>query len=834
MLAFSVLKLSIVGLLLNEYFARIGLGYLALLGYKPAAPLVRFGTGFLAGLGIIGPAFLGLAFSGLFSAIPILAVMAALASGSRGFLTGRPVLWEAGVELGGARLPVLAAILAGLAPVIFFLFVPSLEQDSYTLHLGAPWQYLQAHRILLESIPFTFHFSHPLEMSFAIPLLLGDDRLASWMVFTAFMSVAGIFASGRIREGRGLALVAGILLAVSLFPVLSFISTAKIDPAAAAYFAAGCFLWRERKWPVGALLMGFSIAAKEAYAPFVGLWMLFSPPAFRSIPAVAVLSSIPLLPWLVKSYIASGNPLFPLTTAFFPVYFWGPSNESALRSYLMGLWQKDSLVLADVPRAWWISLGHGYMLAALAAPILLVVRSSRMALLACLAGQVFTLATGHLNRFWIPPLIWISMESMRHLPEVLPRGHRVMAGLLASMAFIQIWTFPLFTPYKAKNAFLSEKEGLIKDMTAYGLMLGRTGELKTRRPLVVGELRTYRIPGRMLYNGFLGETPLVWKIARESADLRDLYKKFRQTGADYLVYNFVSSEWTQKYCGDYFRWDKRMMDLYREYCRTRLVYSWDSASCDYVHGGFYVYRVLTKPVSRPPGRILQVPGAEAYFQDAYNWGLRNNFNMAIEQMLKVVKDQPDILMFRGELAYFYSKKGDWPSTYKWVKEPFDVGLRDMICSATYGLSAASTARYGEAYPVLKEAMGKFVFAGNVIPITMGLVCFGRAIEESKRNDAGAVEKLLDEGEKALEKMPFPVSRSDQQDIDVRLALLRGLRGDLLSWKGECDKAGEMYREALRLAPGLPSSGAWKDRAADPCRGRGRVQPAVSPPAVPRP
>jgi len=455
-----------------------------------------------------------------------------------------------------------------------------------------------------------------------------------------------------------------------------------------------------------------------------------------------------------------------------------------------------------------------------------------MAALALVLAQLIALRTGHISRYYLPAVMYFSLIACREMPKAL-RGGRVIVLMMAAVSLARIWSHTGFNAYFARNAFAPIREGFARDMSAYWAVVVKTGELKARRPLSVGELRTYRLPGRVIYNGFLGETPLIWRLARESADLRDFTKKIRQTGSDYLVYNYVSSEWTQKYCGNYFGWDKRMMDLYREYCRTRMEYRWDSASCDYINGGFYVYRLAERPVPRPPKRILQVPGAEAYFQDAYNWGLRNNFDLAIAFMGRVVNDQPDIMMFRGELAYFYSKKADWPLAYTWIKMPYEAGLRDMVCTATYGLASAALGKYDEAYPVLQDTMKNFVFAGNVVPITMGLVCFGRAIEATRRNDAPAVEKCLDEGEKVLAKLPFPATSSDQRDVNIRLALLRGLHGDLLSWRGECDQAASLYRDALRLAPDMPSSDAWRQRAADPCRKQGRVSPSVVPPIFPR-
>jgi len=860
----NILKLGGLAFILAEYYSRVGCGFLVFMGFTPCGGFERFGSGMLSGICLVGAVFLGLACTGLFSPAGIILALLAVAAGTRGILRSRMILLEAGGEwIKGGRAG-LFLLLLGIAPVIYFLFVPSLEQDGYMYHLGAPAQFLNSHRIIIDLIPLTFHYALSIEMTHAIPLLLGDDRLASFMIFLSFVAACTFFramygrkqvglpaaslgedagkpAAGGIerwtRQCRNLLegdlMWAGILLAFSSSIVLSFIGTSKTDVAATSVFIAGILLWEARKWPAAAVLFGFCIAAKVAYAPFVAVWMLFRFRSFKVFFLAGLLAALPILPWWFKSYIAVGNPLFPVAQGLFHMWNWGIENMGAYDTYCAGLVWKDTFSMGGVLGAWFRSMRTEHLPVLLILPGLIIIRGTRWAVLALILAQLIILRTGHISRYYIPAIIFFSLIAARELPRAL-RGGRVIVLLMALISVIRVWSHPGFNAEHARNAFTPVEAGFKVWMSSYWSAVVKTRELNPGRILSVGELRTYRLPGRIIYNGFLGETPFVWKAVRDSRDQNEFARKVRQTGAKYLLYNYVSAEWTQKYSGDYFGWDKRMIDVYREYCRSRLEYNWDSGACDYINGGFYIYRILPRPILRPPKRILQVPGAEACFQNAYNWGLRNNFDLAIAFMAKVVEEEPDIMMFRGELAYFYSKKGDWPSAYQWIRMPYEAGLRDMVCTATYGLSAAALGKYEEAYPVLKDTMKNFVFAGNVVPITMSLVCFGRAIEASRRSDAIGVEKYLDEGEQALVKLPFPVTKTDQRDMDIRLALLRGLRGDLLAWRGECDKAAVMYRDALRLGSGLPSSDAWRNLAADPCRGRGRARPAIVPSVFPRP
>jgi hypothetical protein len=888
----NILWLGGWALLLNEYFSRVGCGFLGFLGYRPRGGFERFGAGMLAGLGLAGVMFLGLACAGLYSPPVIILALAGAAAGTPGFLRGRPLLLgtlDDCRKMGRLGLTYLGL---GILPVLFFLFVPSVEQDSYMYHLGAPAQFLDSHRILVDLVPLTFHYALSIELVYAIPLLLGDDRLASFIEFSSFMAACAMFLGmyGRFRTGvsgtapvetpeqnpapepappaagkgrreqqaakgrraqpagsvrekgpfgllleragklvEGDMMWVGVLLALSPTVVLSFIGSGKIDVAATSIFIVGMILWEARIWPAAAALFGFCIAAKVAYAPFVAVWMLFR---FRSVKVfflAGMLAALPILPWWFKSWIAVGNPLFPVAQGLFHMWNWDTLNMGAYDTYCAGLVWKDTFTMNGVFGAWFRSMGSEHLAVLLILPGLVIIRSTRMAVLALVLAQLIILRTGHISRYYYPAVMFFSILAAREIPRAF-RGGRAILLMVATVALLRIWTFPGFSLLSASYAFMHPRDGFTTRLSAYWSAINATEGFKPRRMLSIGELRTYRLPGRVLYNGFLGETPLVWRMVKDSRDQRELARKFRQTGAQFVFFNYVSTEWTQKYSGGYFSWDRRMFELYKEFCRSRLEYAWDSGSCDYVNGGFYLFRVRSTPLPRPPRVVLLVPGAEAYYYDSFLWGMRNNYDLAIAFMERVVLEQRDVMSFQSELAYLYSRKPDWPSAYKWVQEPVRAGLRNMVCTATYGLAAAATGRYEEAYPVLKEAMVKFVFAGNVVPISMGLVCFGRALNAASRNDPASVEKLLDEGEKALLNLPFPPTKTDRQDVDLRLALLHGLRGDLLAWKGECDKASEMYRDALRLAPGLPGTAVWRERAANPCRGRGRaaVAPAVFP------
>jgi hypothetical protein len=136
-----------------------------------------------------------------------------------------------------------------------------------------------------------------------------------------------------------------------------------------------------------------------------------------------------------------------------------------------------------------------------------------------------------------------------------------------------------------------------------------------RRLLVMGDSRTYRIPGRVLYGGFSGETPLGWRLATQSWTPAEVRKRVRQWGVSTLLYNCVTVDWLEVRYGA-FEWDRRSARLYEEFCRSYLVERWHSTTCDYVNGGLYLFDLAVTPRVPAPATIPFAPGIEGIFADA--------------------------------------------------------------------------------------------------------------------------------------------------------------------------------------------------------------------------
>jgi len=212
---------------------------------------------------------------------------------------------------GWVALIIVAALLNLLGAL-----APPFEYDELEYHLGAPSEYLKAGRII--ELPHNFYSDLPqlTEMLYLLAMKMTSDgaaKLLHWsfglLAALAVYAVAAKLWSRRIAQ-----------IAAALFYCLPFVQdlsqTARIDLATTffATLAFGALLldW----WVLAAAVAGCAVATKWPAVAVVWLpAVLFLATTTKSLrrPALfAFLSSLFILPWLLKNWLLTGNPVYPL------------------------------------------------------------------------------------------------------------------------------------------------------------------------------------------------------------------------------------------------------------------------------------------------------------------------------------------------------------------------------------------------------------------------------------------------------------------------------------------------------------------------------------------
>lgn len=215
------------------------------------------------------------------------------------------------------------ALTATAAPELFF--------DSLVYHLAVPAQWIMAKGMRL--LPFSFYSNLPMniEALYTGALQLSDERLCRMLhAFLGLLAAVSVFSLGRRWFGRRAGFwAAAVFISVPMTIMNGLESGSDVGAvffallglqALLAWSAAGEGGTRQ-PWLAG-LLMGAGLGAKyntvfmlgpaALMALLAGLWSgrdwkVLAAGAIRAAGAAFLI----LLPWLVKSWILTGNPVYP-------------------------------------------------------------------------------------------------------------------------------------------------------------------------------------------------------------------------------------------------------------------------------------------------------------------------------------------------------------------------------------------------------------------------------------------------------------------------------------------------------------------------------------------
>ncbi|MBI4249509.1 MAG: hypothetical protein HY611_08390 [Elusimicrobia bacterium] len=231
------------------------------------------------------------------------------------------------------------------APSIFKEFF----LDSLVYQLGLPWQYLLDGKIATNPYNIYSYFTQNAEMLFLWPLALKLEpitKLISWFFWICMISTI----YGFVREfcGRRFALIAAALF--TFWPATFWqASISKGDNAYAFYTLTASLLWTQswcskniadsrKLMLLSGLLIGCAAGTKySGLISFFHMILLSSIFVFRrdasasevakKLSLFALGALIAFSPWMIKSALATGNPVYPYLNKLFATQLVRPWHE---------------------------------------------------------------------------------------------------------------------------------------------------------------------------------------------------------------------------------------------------------------------------------------------------------------------------------------------------------------------------------------------------------------------------------------------------------------------------------------------------------------------------
>lgn len=814
----GVIKYGIIAVILWEVASQVGQGIARFASAKKADSLDTFGYGLLLGWPVLGIVYLGLSLTGVLYPSLIVISGLVLAFFKPETLRPRLLIVDAARAFGPGTKPGLILFAACLMPFVFHIIVPELDVDCYIYHLGVPWQFLQSHRVLIDFIPRQFHLPLPIEMTYVLPMALGEAHLAKWVNLSFFLAVSAIFAARHIRLGDRTTALLGPMLVLPLFQLCWLLPLSKNDVASGALVVAGVLAHGKKQWILSALLFGCGVAAKLVAGPFVLAWWLLNPPPLRRLPALIACLVLPILPWFGKSFIATANPIYPLASSLIPSFGWTESNATVWFKCARPIMALDTFDLKEIPFAWWRYATNSHVLVGILLPGLALLGRQRRAIWACIIGGAVILAFGHIPRYmistlWLPCLI--AAEEIAHLG---PRLRRWVRQILFGAVILQLAFHPRLNPIPWRSSFQTQEETLRHGLTTYQEAIAATRARPGERFLNVCTPRIFPLSGRIIYGGLHGETPLVWKIVKESRTVQDIAKGFRQLGTRFILYNFVQIEWVAlRY--EAFAWSDRMISLYRDFLKRHLTVASTPEQVDIYHnGGFYLFEITKVPLRPPQKSVFYAPGTEVLYANAMSLRKAGRFREAIVAGGQVMRILPDVDHTWNELGLSHGYLGDWPMAYRYLSPAVKRGMIADSNIITLASAALALSKYDEADRLFARALVIAPKSRDMIQIHRGVLRYHQAYGLMKKKPV-ATGKLLTEGLSFLISVSPTWSDSLMSKRRQCMSLTYGLLADIAIQRGDNTTAAQFYRQALETAPENKYAAAWRKRVQQLSGGR---------------
>jgi hypothetical protein len=359
----------------------------------------------------------------------------------------------------------VVVLLPALGAALLSALTPTTDPDGLSYHLTLPKRWLAIGS--LAYIP-TYPYSNTpmgVEMLFAIALAFAGDVATKVLHFATGIGAAiALYLAGTRLAGRCTGIAAATLCLVgpaALSPLLGF---AYVEGATSFMLSASALAWilwfrsRARGWfAASALLAGLAVSFKLTAALFpialVALTILAlqqtskedQGPLLRRALALAPMSALiaaPVLPWLARAFVLTGNPVFPLFAGRIPTRDYTPEHAAQFDKY------NRYMVWAGNHTSWTLEKRqHILELVALMFCVMGVIAYTRMrsrlgrgTVVVCVAVALAqVLSVGLYVRYWIPILCVLQVPLLAWLEPVLAGGGGRINALIAVSAIASLF-----------------------------------------------------------------------------------------------------------------------------------------------------------------------------------------------------------------------------------------------------------------------------------------------------------------------------------------------------------------------------------------------------------
>ncbi len=546
------------------------------------------------GLGVLGYTAFGLVAVGLAGKPVMISLYAALC------LAGLRGAWAAMRGRGGtdagtpaSRPDVLekmigAFFLLTIAYVFLGTTIPEIFYDAQVYHLAVPQTYLLAGRMV--DMPYNHYSYLPLFTSMLYFWALAVDGMYSAKLINFSIGIClliAVYRWGNVLKDRALGLIAcAIVLSTPLVIYLFWMSGSDLGAAFFSILAlAAAWRWlqenseHDRMLYLSAIFNGLALASKYTTVfgaiitfPFLAwtAWRKNRRGAWRAVFLYGVLIMLPVLPWLARNYVYTGNPVYP-----YLVETLGPQSADA---DLLKHWRKETSQASPgfnpfllIEKMWSDAISGQNLTANYVGPlfvgffllVLCVWNESwvKMAVLYSYCALILGLSATYITRllllYFIPLALVIAYAiiSLKTTQKVWAAAlliATIIFNVYQSSIVILLTTIEglsVATGRVTQAEYLRQPRDWHPNPTygAYQFVAG-LGLHPQDRILIIGESRSFYSPNLSISNAPY-DVPVIFSWANEAKNLDELYAKLKSENISIVISN--PRENARKYSAGY-------------------------------------------------------------------------------------------------------------------------------------------------------------------------------------------------------------------------------------------------------------------------------------------
>jgi len=358
------------------------------------------------------------------------------------------------------------------APFLFYYAVhalaPETTPDGITYHLGLVREWVRTGGFTARIGHFEI-MPHGVEVLFAAAYSLGGHSSAKLVSFALLLLTAALIAG----LARRLDLPTTPAALLFLFtPVVGITGTSSYVDASLACFAVATLallLDGHNRW--AALTAGFCYAVKMTGGAVTAATAVFL--LCRRDWRAAILCALAPLPWILRAWVLTGNPLAPLFNAWFPSEHFHLSTEQSLAEFVATYGVPDRDLWRELTLGGYRTaglLGPGFLFTPLAL-IALVRRQGRWLWIAAVVAGLPWL-WNHGTRFLVPAVPFLALALVAALPRAGAWTLVALHGLLCLPPLVETWAHPKAWrltgfPWKAALRLEDETEWLRRELPQF-------------------------------------------------------------------------------------------------------------------------------------------------------------------------------------------------------------------------------------------------------------------------------------------------------------------------------------------------------------------------------